>query len=171
MKILHPQIWKQQLRDALLYWVIIPAGVIVPGLLIDALFALPPLPGYLMLQTVAALLLAAGCFLIWKATVDLEKFGGGTPNPFRPARHLVTLGSYGFCRHPMFLGYDLAALGVVLLCRSPAMLLAGYPVFLALQIRFLKKEEHLLSLRFKKKYDEYQREVPLLLPFRFSRRK
>lgn len=170
MKILHPQIWKQQLRDALLYWVIIPAGVIVPGLLIDALFALPPLPRHLMLQAVAALLIAAGCILIWKSTADLQK-SGGTPNPSRPARQLITHGSYGLCRHPMFLGYDLTALGVVLLCRSPAMLLACYPVFLALQVRFLKKEEHVLSLRFKNRYDDYQKEVPMLLPFRFSRKK
>ncbi|MDA8165532.1 MAG: methyltransferase [Desulfobacteraceae bacterium] len=71
-----------------------------------------------MLTIGAGGLAGAGLLLIRRAMRDLEALGQGTPNPARPPRRLVTAGSYRWCRHPMFLGYDLAALGVVVLCRS-----------------------------------------------------
>jgi protein-S-isoprenylcysteine O-methyltransferase Ste14 len=161
----HPEIWKEQLRDAAVYWLLIPAGVILPGRMIDALFGLPRPPASLVLTIAALVLLAAGTWVIGKATADFEKIGHGTPNPFRPPKILVATGAYRWCRHPMFLGYDLAALGVVLLCRSWSMLLVSFPLMLGWQLRFLKKEEELLSRRFREDYDDYRKQVPLLLPW------
>lgn len=111
------------------------------------------------------MLTAAGTWLIGKATKDLKQYGQGTPNPCRPAKILVTTASYRWCRHPMFLGYDLAALGIILLCRSWAMLLLSFPLMLVWQLRFLRREEYLLSRRFRKDYADYKSLTPLLLPW------
>ena len=139
--------------------------MILSGLVLDRFFALPAIPASVALVGSASLLVAAGTWIIHRATRDFEKIGLGTPNPFRPPKVLVTTGVYRWCRHPMFLGYDLAALGVTLLLRSWSMLLLSLPLMLLWQLRFLKKEEELLSRRFRDDYDAYRRQVPMLLPW------
>ncbi|BCR06348.1 hypothetical protein DESUT3_34170 [Desulfuromonas versatilis] len=153
---------KAQLRDALIYWIYIPGAVLAGGKLADLL--LPPLGGGAWPLWGGALLFAAGSGFICKATADLARLGEGTPNPQFPARRLVTGGSYAWCRHPMFFGYDLTAVGVALLVRSWGMLLVSIPVFLALQLRFLRREERYLEKRFAGKFRAYRRQVPLLVP-------
>jgi protein-S-isoprenylcysteine O-methyltransferase Ste14 len=72
----------------------------------------------------------------------------------------------------MFLGYDLAALGTVLLLRSWGMLMIAYPVFIAFEIRFLQnREEPALARRFGAAYSDYRKSIPFLLPNPFKRRK
>lgn len=154
---------RARLRDALIYWLYIPAAVLGAGKVVDWLLGLSPLSGGGWLLAAAALL-AAGGGVILRATRDLQALGDGTPNPRFPPRQLVTGGIYAWCRHPMFFGYDLAALGVVLLFHSPGMLLVAWPLFIVLQIRFLRKEEKVLHKRFGSRFEEYQRQVPLLLP-------
>lgn len=170
MGIFHSEIWRRQLLDAAVYWLIIPAAVILSGLAVDALFGFPRQTAGPALTSTALVLLVAGTWLIGKATADLKQYGQGTPNPYRPPKTLVTTSSYRWCRHPMFLGYDLAAFGVILFCRSWSMLLISFPLMLAWQIRFLKKEEYLLSRRFRKDYATYIKQVPLLLPWPRPRR-
>ncbi len=163
---------RAQLRDALIYWLYLPAAVIGGGWGTDALLHLPPLPvprGPLL--GVVAVLLIAGVGLIQRATADFKRLGDGTPNPQAPPKRLVTGGSYALCRHPMFFGYDLAALGTVLAFRSWGMLLIAYPLLLAGQIRFLKKEEARLLRRFGMEYEAYRQRVPFLLPGPFREKK
>jgi len=53
------------------------------------------------------------------------------------------------------------------LFRSWGMLTVAWPLFLLLQIRFLKsREERRLHKRFGREYTEYCRRVPLLIPGR-----
>ena len=170
LTLFRKDIWRAQVRDALRYWVVIPGAVLATGKAFDLLTGLPPLPGRSLLTVGAGLLLAAGLLLIWRAIRDLQVLGQGTPNPARPPKRLVTAGSYAFCRHPMFLGYDMAALGVVLLCRSPGMLVVALPLFLLWEIRFLKKEERFLARRFRADFQRYRQEVPFLLPLPFRHR-
>jgi protein-S-isoprenylcysteine O-methyltransferase Ste14 len=165
MPLWQPDIWRQQLRDAAFYWLFLPGTVILSGLTLDKLFSIQAVAGGVALTTTALALLATGSWIITRATRDFERIGQGTPNPFRPPKVLVTTGAYRWCRHPMFLGYDLAALGVVLLCRSWAMLLISLPAMLAWQLRFLQREEEILSRRFREDYDDYRQQVPLLLPW------
>jgi protein-S-isoprenylcysteine O-methyltransferase Ste14 len=166
MGLFHSKIWLKQLRAALVYWLLVPSAVTLSGLAVDTLFGFPRAPAAGVALTSGALtLLAAGTWLISKATGDLKQYGKGTPSPFRPPKILVTISSYRWCRHPMFLGYDLAALGVILLCRSWSMLLLSFPLMLVWQLRFLKNEEYLLSRRFRKDYADYIKQVPLLLPW------
>lgn len=156
---------RARLRALLLYWLVLPAAVILSGLALDALFGWHRWPLSTAVLLVAGLLIAAGVLVIQRATADLALLGGGTPAPQDPAKQLVTGGSYAWCRHPMWFGYDLAALGVVLLWRSPAMLLIAFPLFILLQVRFLLfREEPRLERRFGDSYRAYRSRVPLLLP-------
>jgi protein-S-isoprenylcysteine O-methyltransferase Ste14 len=158
-------ILRHQLQAALLYWLWIPAAVIGGGLLLDALGGWERWPRQPLLTMAALLAVAGGCWLVLRATRDFERFGNGTPAPQAPPNRLVSEGSYAWCRNPMFLGYDLAAFGVLLWLRSWGALLVAFPVFLILQVRFLKqREEKLLLRRFGDAYRTYRRQVPLLLP-------
>ncbi|OQX15581.1 MAG: hypothetical protein BWK76_12920 [Desulfobulbaceae bacterium A2] len=165
----NSRVWPYRLRAACFYWLLLPALVLGGGLLLDRLLGLPrfslsglPLAG-------AVVLVLTGCAFIFQSTRDLERLGGGTPSPAQPARRLVTGGSYALCRHPMFLGYDLAALGIVLLLGSFGALLVGLPLMLLWELRFLRREEHILFLRFADEFARYRCRVPLLLPW-YARR-
>ena len=156
---------RAMIRDALIYWLYIPAAVIGGGAVLDLLFGLRALPPYRWLTYSAIILIAGGVILIQKATWDLKHYGNGTPNPMAPPERLVTSGSYAYCRNPMFLGYDLAALGFILLCRSQGMLVAAYPLFILLQVRFLRnREETVLVQRFGAEFQTYRDHVPFLIP-------
>ena len=159
---------RARLRAGLLYWVLIPAATIGSGWLCDRLLPTWQRGGW----TVPAglLLVGAGVALVQKATADLARYGAGTPAPQAPAKRLVTVGCYAGCRHPMFLGYDLAAWGVGLLLASPGMLLISLPVMLLLQVRFLYREEMLLEKRFHQAWRDYRARVPLLVPRPFHSR-
>jgi len=163
-KIFHPRIWREQLESAALYWLVIPAAVIGAGAAADSLLRLPPIPGGAFCRLLGGILVSIGVLVISKATRDLTGVGQGTPSPFRPPRRLVTSGAYRFCRHPMFLGYDVAALGVALILRSTGMVVFSLPLFFWIEIRFLKQEERILSSRFKTSYDTYKASTPMLIP-------
>jgi len=165
----HNRIWKYQVWDSLLYWFFIPAAVICAGKAFDVLVGLGAFADTNMLVVTALLLITAGSTLICQSMKDLLEFGGGTVNPLRPPRELVKQGSYRICRHPMFLGYDIAALGVVLLFCSPGMLIFSYPLFIFLEVRFLRKEEKILKMRFRDAFEDYQRRVGFLIPINFRR--
>lgn len=162
MTFLHDRILRAQIKDGLLYWISIPVAVIFGGMTADLLFELPAMPEQGAFSLVSLLLIISGAGCIQKATKDLASYGAGTPNPLRPPKRLVVEGSYGLCRHPMFFGYDLAALGVVLLFRSWGMLLFAYPVFILLEYRFLRDEERKLEKRFGEQFAAYRKRVPLL---------
>jgi len=160
MTIFHKDIWKNQIKDALTFWVYLPVLVLGSGKLLDTLAVLPsitkPLSGLVLIMT--------GALLIWRATADLTTKGHGTPNPFRPPKILVTTGVYALCRHPMWFGYDLMALGCILLLGSLGSLLFSYPIFLAGQIFTLRKEEKILTLKYTEQYRTYQNKTTMLLP-------
>ncbi len=155
---------RAQLRDAALYWVIIPGWVILSGLLLDPLLSLPPGPTGKVWTALALGCLIAGLLLIQRSIHDLKHIGAGTPNPLAPPCRLVTRGVFALCRHPMFLGYDLAAFAVILFFQSWAMLCFSFPVFLFLQCRYLRKEERILATRFETEFETYRKSVPFMIP-------
>lgn len=160
MKIFHQEIWQRQLKDALIFWLYLPLLVLGPGLLIDKLASRRPLPT----QLAGLLPLLSGALLIWLATAALARQGQGTPSPCRPAKKLVTTGCYALCRHPMWLGYDLMALGVILLLGSQGSLFVSYPLFLAGQFFTLRQEEKVLALKYKEQYTNYREHTAMLCP-------
>jgi len=164
MPLFHPDIWRQQVKATLFFYGLLPLLVFAPGLVIDHALALGRLPASVPLMAAAVSLLVCGLGWITWATSDLQKRGNGTPSPLRPAKCLISEGSYRLCRHPMFLGYDLVLLGIILLIRSPGSLLVTFPLFLLWTVRWLRREERILVSRFHAAYTLYQQEVPFLLP-------
>jgi len=153
------------LRDALFYWVILPGAYLGGGWLVQKLVGLPPLPDRGWIKAAGTILSAFGIGIIVGAMYHLWRYGEGTPNPKAPPRRLVTRGLYGWVRHPMFLGYDLCALGVGLFFRLSGALLVALPLFFLWEVRFLKREERRLARRFGKEFENYAKKVPFLLPF------
>lgn len=164
MPLFHRDILQHQLKAVLFYWGWLPTAVLGSGLLLDRLLKLPALPLPVLLWPVVLILATIGILFISWSTRDLERYGAGTPSPMKPARQLITQGSYRLCRHPMFFGYDLLMLAALLALRSPAALVCCYPLYLFWSTRFLRKEEQNLALRFKETYLQYQQQVPFLLP-------
>ncbi len=153
-----------QLRDAFLFWIVIPLGIITTGQYLDRLFQFSILYQNKIVLLPAALLLACGLLFISLSIKDLSFHGHGTPNKLRPARILVTHGTYSICRHPMFFGYDLIASAIALFFNSKGILLGSIPFFLCLQVVFLYYEEQLLSKKFRSTFADYKRSVPFLSP-------
>lgn len=154
-----------QIRDAAVYWIVIPVLVISSGWLFQHLTGISSIAPNMLIYFLGASLSLTGIVLIFKSIYDLKHYGGGTPNYRKPPVRLVKEGAYSLCRHPMFLGYDLVAIGVALVIGSTGMLLFSIPLMLLFEVRFLKKEEGRLRKRFGDEFVEYSKRVPFLVPF------
>uniref|UniRef100_A0A6B2LH77 Protein-S-isoprenylcysteine O-methyltransferase n=1 Tax=Arcella intermedia TaxID=1963864 RepID=A0A6B2LH77_9EUKA len=78
---------------------------------------------------------------------------------------LITSGLYSFCRHPSYLGWFLWAVGTQVMLMNPISVVAWIVVlwrFFNDRIRF---EEKTLIALFGDEYKEYQRRVPVRIPF------
>ena len=164
MPLFHRDIFRHQIQATLHYWGILPLLVLTPGLALDHILGLPHLRFSIPRFVLSAACLIIGLGFVIGATRDLQRFGDGTPSPFRPAKRLVCKGSYGLCRHPMFLGYDLVLLGVFLQTGSLGTLTVTYPLFLLFSVLHLRNEERILMSRFRQSYPSYRQEVPFLIP-------
>lgn len=166
-----PHLLPHRLRAILFYWLWLPGLVLGSGQLVDAVGGLRRLHPSPFLITTAQAIFALGLGLICLADYDLRHRGLGTASPAMPTRRLVTAGSYRLCRHPMFLGYDLAAFAIIFMTGSMATIVVSFPIFLLWQGRFLHREELLLASRFGEDYHRYRHKVPLLIPFLPPRRR
>lgn len=81
---------------------------------------------------------------------------------------LVTSGPFAYVRHPMYLGFWMAALGGLLLYWTWTMVLflLGAPIF----GRRARREEEALTATFGAEYEAYRRRVPAFFPRLLSRR-
>lgn len=107
-----------------------------------------------------ALLLLGLAFLAWSA-LWLRIRGHGLPISALPPTQLVATGPYGFVRHPMYLGYNVALVGLALVLGSGGLLIVGGPFFLLGWIIYALIEERSLRRRFGAEYRAYQREVAI----------
>lgn len=80
---------------------------------------------------------------------------------------LITTGPFAYVRHPMYLGFWMAALGGLLLYGTwtMAMILLGAPVF----VKRARREEEALVSAFGEDYETYRRKVPAFIPRLFRR--
>ena len=124
------------------------------------------LPGWLVLQVVGALLIAAGSAVLLDAFLRFALQGLGTPAPVAPTEHLVVSGLYRYVRNPMYIAVAATIVGQALLLAQPILL--GYAAaFLAVVAAFVRwYEEPTLSRQFGVEYDEYRRTVPGWWPYR-----
>ena len=83
------------------------------------------------------------------------------------ADHLNTDGPYSVCRHPLYLGNILMALGVLLFTKSLLLAIAGTLAYILFYERIMATEERFLADKFGETFQAWAKRVPLLLP-RFS---
>lgn len=137
------------------------------------LYSVPPPVRYLF----RAVQLLSVAFLL-KTPLDAAAFLGirqafgiprrpGTPPEGAPPR-LLTSGTYGIVRHPLYLGFA----GVLLFQPDQTVVSAVSAVAVVAYFYFGSfHEESRLLAEFGDAYREYRRAVPRILPFRFRRRK
>lgn len=80
------------------------------------------------------------------------------------ADHLNVTGMYSVCRHPLYLGNIVMALGLLLATRSPLLTLAGLGGYLLFYERIMAAEENFLEQKFGDTFRAWAARVPALLP-------
>jgi protein-S-isoprenylcysteine O-methyltransferase Ste14 len=146
-----------------------PASWLVGGgLIIYSLIMISLAPGKLSLPAWSTgigggLLLIAASLLAYSLFINL---------PFRKTYiatgvgdKLVVTGLYALVRHPGVYWFIITMLALVLLTRSPLMLIAG-PIFILLDIILVTIQDKFFFGRMFQDYDRYRRETPMLLPNR-----
>jgi protein-S-isoprenylcysteine O-methyltransferase Ste14 len=119
-----------------------------------------PLPHWLPLRVVGAILLVLGVGVLLQAFARFVVEGLGTPAPVAPTGHLVVGGLYGYVRNPMYLAVATTLVGQALLLGRLILLLytAAFIVVVAAFVRWY--EEPTLRRQFGEEYEEYRRAVP-----------
>lgn len=94
----------------------------------------------------------------------------GTPVPFNPPPKLITTGIYSYSRNPMLLGLFIVLPGLGLLLGSLSLILIFTPVFIVINILYLKCiEEKEMTKKFGEQYLIYKKKVHIFFPkFRVS---
>jgi len=136
------------------FWILLPAGLWAVATRLDALLgwqADPWAPGGLLLL-VGAGLLAWGMAELWSG-------GGGLPVSALPPPRLARRGPYRHCRHPIYLGFQLALPGAGLVLGSPALVVLVTPAFVPVWVAYARWEERGLVRRFGEDYRRYQGRV------------
>lgn len=123
------------------------------ALLIMVLIA-PNLPDAKELTDFAGVLyMMAGCALIYDSTTG----------PPRAPNELRTNGAYRLCRHPLYGGLVITAVGVSVLSSSPERIVATLFLYLLLSYK-AKEEERVLEDEWGRAYYEWADKVPRLIP-------
>ena len=78
-------------------------------------------------------------------------------------------GAYSICRHPLYFSWLLAVWGFII--ASPYLLYLEFALLITIFVAYMSKEEEkaMISL-FGKRYVDYQKKVPFLLPYGFINR-
>jgi len=151
---------------AALLWLVPPALLTVAGRSLDRLLgwrATDPLPGLgLLLILAGALLMGAALRERWLLRKTSVRSGSNRPP-------LPESGPYWFIRHPAHAGCQLELLGVAVLLRSVAGLLAAGPLALLLWMGIaLLVEERVLLRRYPLAYARYRGNTGLLWPSTYA---
>ena len=101
---------------------------------------------------------------IWSVKTFYAKGGEGTPGPWKPVSNLVVSGPYLYVRNPMLLGvFFLLLFESAFFVSIP--LFFWFIFFFAANIIYFKNfEEKDLVKRFRADYEDYKKNVPMLLP-------
>jgi protein-S-isoprenylcysteine O-methyltransferase Ste14 len=132
-------------------------GALLLGLGSDRLLPLPfAVPGSDLLHwIIAGFLILIGLAL---AAAGIRSFShAATPVPTnRPVRALVTTGTHGWTRNPIYLGMFLVYGGIGLAGRSPWILLLTLPLAITIRYGVVAREEAYLERRFGDAYRAYK---------------
>ena len=127
------------------------------------------LPVYLSLPTLAKIFISAPLLIIAAilapGTVITFIKARGSPVPFNPPKELVTTGLYSQIRNPMLLGWFMILFGLGILLNSISLIFIFTPLFICLNILYLKTiEEKEMEKKFGKAYLKYKESVPMFIP-------
>jgi protein-S-isoprenylcysteine O-methyltransferase Ste14 len=117
-------------------WLVLPA--------LDRRFGWTPRLS-LWIVACGGLLLAAGCFFMFRAISDNTFLAQVVRIQSDRGQHVVSTGVYGFVRHPMYLGASLMFVGGALLAGSAAGLVAGAVMTCLVVVRIFGEERVLLQ--------------------------
>lgn len=119
---------------------------------------------------VSAPLLVLGVTLCLGTVYSFAK-ARGSPVPLNPPQKLVTTGLYYRIRNPMLVGWFIMLFGLGILLNSISLIFIFTPLFILLNILYLKTiEEKEMEKKFGKAYLEYKKSVPMFIP-RLGKRK
>ena len=119
-----------------------------------------PLPVWLPLRVVGAVLVVGGVVVLLQAFARFVVEGLGTPAPVAPTETLVVGGLYRYVRNPMYLAVGAIIVGQALLL-GQLVLVAYAVVFFAVVVAFVRLyEEPTLRRRFGPSYEAYLHAVP-----------
>jgi 1-acyl-sn-glycerol-3-phosphate acyltransferase len=142
------------------FWGLLPTTLLAVARWLDAGFGWAPRP-----SPWGAPVLAAGATLLAAAIGALWRRGGGLPVSALPPPRLVRRGLYRHLRHPIYLGFNLALLGLGLALGSRALTLVVAPALLPVWVVYARIEERGLRRRFGEAYRRYERDVGLFPRF------
>lgn len=133
-------------------------AALLTGIVLNALWAMSPLPGswrYILgslLIGVAGLLITPVLRRFRRAGTPFSDFG-------KPASVLITDGPYRFSRNPSYVSLTLLYLGVGTILNNGWALLLILPVLLVMDLRVVRKEERHLETKFGEDYLRYKAAV------------
>ena len=114
--------------------------------------------------SLSVLLLVIGVALCFWTIYNFVK-AKGSPVPINPPKRLVTTGLYSRVRNPMVSGWIVMMFGVGVRLDSISLIFIFTPLFLLLNILYLKTiEEKEMEKKFGQEYIEYRESVPMFIP-------
>ena len=99
----------------------------------------------------------------WFGLEGIKATGIGLAETHCSPKKILNTGIYSTARHPQYLGWILAHIGISFLLSVWYSILFT-PVLVALVYLISKKEEEELIKEFGKEYENYKKEVPMLIP-------
>src|SRR5215211_4241805 len=123
-----------------------------------------PLPYWMFMRALGAVLLVAGLIALVQAFVRFVVEGLGTPAPVAAPDRLVVGGVYRYVRNPMYVAVVATIVGQALLFGQLGLLIYAAAVWLLVAAFVHLYEEPTLTRRFGADYEAYRRAVPAWWP-------
>jgi protein-S-isoprenylcysteine O-methyltransferase Ste14 len=126
---------------------------------------------------IAVPLLILGLFFVIWSNISLVRKGGGGPTDFfnvaisPRTKHLVMTGPYLYTRNPMVFGAFCCYFSLAIYLNSLVDLIALAIFFVIVRFYLEETEERRLWKDFGKEYEEYRRQVPMIVPLATGKRK
>ncbi|MFC2003021.1 methyltransferase family protein [Chloroflexota bacterium] len=154
----------------IIFWFALSALFVFASLWLDKLLPVR-LPFSLPSNIFSSLpLLVIGAILCLGTVYSFTK-ARGSPVPLNPPNKLITHGLYARIRNPMLLGWIIMLFGAGILLNSISLIFIFTPLFIYLNILYLKTiEEKEMEKKFGEEYLRYKESVPIFIP-KFGRRK
>lgn len=123
-----------------------------------------PLFSCIISAEIAGLIFILSGIVVRGITIGLVYIVRGGKNREIYADDLVTGGVYSICRNPMYLGNILLILGFGIFANSLLFTLVFSPLFIFIYITIIKAEEVFLMDKFGSYYDDYRKNVNVIIP-------